>query len=214
MTAKVANGGCSPDTHSVNVNPLIRKRSPTDDIDLVGCGRSTGSVLVVNRSGDADLAEEINLSDGKAQELFATNSVRGYRFDPVSHLLIGASTLEEPGESFFDRLLQARFEAARKAFPGLQVHLESYTANLKRMIILTEGDADSGTYWLVDIDSGKGADPLGYTHPAIKSADVGPTSIIKYRASDGLAMEGVLTLPPGREAKALPLVVLPRTAAR
>jgi pimeloyl-ACP methyl ester carboxylesterase len=194
--------------HTVNVNPLIRKLSPTNDIDLIGCGRSVGSVLVINRNGDADVAEEINLSDARAEQLFAANSVRGYRFDPMSHLLIGASTLEEPGELFFDRLLQARFDAARKAFPGLQVHLESYTANLKRMIVLTDGDGDSGSYWLVDIDSGK-ADPLGYTYPAIKSADVGPTSIIKYQASDGLAMEGVLTLPPGHEPKALPLVVLP-----
>jgi pimeloyl-ACP methyl ester carboxylesterase len=195
-------------SRTVNFTPLIHRLSPTDDIDLIGRGRSAGTVLVLNRSGEEDVAEEFNLSDGKAQALFTANSVRSYRFDPLSHLLIGASTLEEPGELFFDRLLQARFDAARKAFPGLQVHLESYTANLKRMIVLTDGDGDSGSYWLVDIDSGK-ADPLGYTYPAIKSADVGPTSIIKYQASDGLAMEGVLTLPPGHEPKALPLVVLP-----
>jgi dipeptidyl aminopeptidase/acylaminoacyl peptidase len=33
--------------------------------------------------------------------------------------------------------------------------------------------------------------------------------MVDYRASDGLALRGVLTLPPGRQPKALPLVVLP-----
>jgi dipeptidyl aminopeptidase/acylaminoacyl peptidase len=123
-------------------------------------------------------------------------------------LLIGASILEEPGELFFDRLSQARFAATRKAFPGLQVHLQSYTPGLQRMIVETEGDGDSGTYWLVDIATGN-AMPLGYAYPTVKSADVGATSIVKYQAADGLAMEGILTLPPGREPKSLPLVVMP-----
>jgi dienelactone hydrolase len=194
--------------HSVNNNALIQKLSPTNDIDLIGAGRSAGTVLVLNRSGEADVAEEINLNDGKAQELFADNTVRSYRYDPATRLLIGASVLEEPGELFFDRLLQARFAAARKAFPGLQARLRSYTPGLKRMIVETDGDGDPGTYWLVDIGTGK-AVPLGYAYPAIQSADVGTTTIIKYRAADGLAMDGILTLPPGREPKSLPLVVMP-----
>jgi len=193
---------------TVNNHELIHKVSPTNDIDLIGAGRSAGSVLVLNRSGEADVAEEINLSEGKAQELFADNGVRGYRYDPVSRLLIGASLFEEPGELFFDRLPQARFAATRKAFPGLQVHLQSYTAGLSRMIVQTEGDGDSGTYWLVDIAT-ENAMPLGYAYPAVKSADVGTTSVVKYQAADGLAMEGILTLPPGREPKSLPLVVMP-----
>jgi dipeptidyl aminopeptidase/acylaminoacyl peptidase len=194
--------------HSVNNNPVIHKLSPTNDIDLVGAGRSPGTALVLNRSGEADIAEEINLSDGKAQELFADNRVRDYRYDPLSHLLIGVSTVEEPGELFLDHLSQARFVGARKAFPGLQVHLESYSPALKRMIVETEGGGDSGTFWLVDIATGN-AVPLGYAYPAIRPADVGATSLVKYQAADGLALEGILTLPPGREPKSLPLVVMP-----
>ena len=39
--------------------------------------------------------------------------------------------------------------------------------------------------------------------------DVGPVSMLAYRAADGLERHGVLTLPPGKPAKGLPLVVLP-----
>jgi dipeptidyl aminopeptidase/acylaminoacyl peptidase len=38
---------------------------------------------------------------------------------------------------------------------------------------------------------------------------VGPVSRIDYTAADGLAMDGILTLPPAREARDLPLIVLP-----
>ena len=43
---------------------------------------------------------------------------------------------------------------------------------------------------------------------------MGPVSLINYKAQDGLEIEGVLTLPPGREAKDLPLVMLPHGGPR
>jgi dipeptidyl aminopeptidase/acylaminoacyl peptidase len=38
---------------------------------------------------------------------------------------------------------------------------------------------------------------------------VGPISLIDYKAADQQEMDGVLTLPPGREARNLPVIVLP-----
>ena len=38
---------------------------------------------------------------------------------------------------------------------------------------------------------------------------VGPTSLFDYKAADGLDIQGVLTLPPGKVAKGLPLIVFP-----
>jgi dipeptidyl aminopeptidase/acylaminoacyl peptidase len=186
----------------------LRKVSLTNDIELAGLGRNPGTLLVLDRSGDADVVQEINVADGKTQELLSDHSVTDYHFDPLSNLLTGARVLEEPGELFFDPEPQERFNSARSAFPGLRVQLESYSRNLKRMIVQTTGAADSGTFWLVDIDAAKAA-PLGYAYPEIKGADVGATSMVRFHAADGLAMDGVLTLPPGREAKGLPLVVLP-----
>jgi dipeptidyl aminopeptidase/acylaminoacyl peptidase len=79
---------------------------------------------------------------------------------------------------------------------------------MKNLIVKTEGGQDSGTIWLVDIASGK-ATPLGSEYPEIKPEDVGPQQLFKYQAADGLALEGVLTLPPGRAAKNLPVIVMP-----
>jgi dipeptidyl aminopeptidase/acylaminoacyl peptidase len=43
----------------------------------------------------------------------------------------------------------------------------------------------------------------------VKPEQVGPFKMIDYKAADGTKLQGVLTLPPGREPKKLPLVVLP-----
>jgi dipeptidyl aminopeptidase/acylaminoacyl peptidase len=46
-------------------------------------------------------------------------------------------------------------------------------------------------------------------YPSISQAQVAPTRMYAYKASDGLALEGVLTLPLGRKPEGLPVVVMP-----
>lgn len=190
---------------------LIKRADPTGDVDLLGLGRTPGTVLMVDTSGVHDVLEEINLSHGASQPLLGDQSITDYWFDRQSRLFLGAETIGASGAAnsvFLDPALQARSDATRKAFPGLEVHIESFSQGLKTLVVKTEGVGDSGTFWLVDIASGK-ADPLGYEYPAIHPDDVGPMKMVRYRAADGLDLEGVLTLPPGREPKALPLIVMP-----
>ena len=53
------------------------------------------------------------------------------------------------------------------------------------------------------------AEAVGWDYPTILQDAVATTQFYKFKAADGLAMEGVLTLPPGRPAKGLPVVVMP-----
>jgi dipeptidyl aminopeptidase/acylaminoacyl peptidase len=76
------------------------------------------------------------------------------------------------------------------------------------MIIFTDGANDPGTFWFVSSATHR-ADPIAYPYPKIKSTDVGPIRKIGYAAADGMALDGILSLPPGRDAKSLPLVALP-----
>ncbi len=72
---------------------------------------------------------------------------------------------------------------------------------------MTEGVGDPQTWWRVDIRTGA-AGELGVSYP-MDAGSVGPMQMVRYKAGDGLEVEGVLTLPPGREAKNLPVIVLP-----
>ena len=187
---------------------LVERADPQGDVDIIGPGRSPGTVLVADDAGNRDLVEEVSIADGSMEDLFGGLTVQQYLYDRDSRQLIGALTQEEPRAFFYDPKLLARFKGARNAFPGLNVVLVSYSRNLEHLIVKTDGGTDSGTYWLVDIASGK-ADTIARPYPLIKDADVGETRRIHYPASDGLPIEAILTLPPGHEARDLPLVVMP-----
>ncbi|MFT3931389.1 MAG: prolyl oligopeptidase family serine peptidase [Spongiibacteraceae bacterium] len=187
---------------------LERKYTPLGEIELVGRGRTTDTVWIADGSSGVSVIEEIGLADGKSETLFNDLTVSGYLNDPISGMAIGATIAEEPRAKFFDENLNARLKGARKAFPDLQMQLVSYSQNMDRIIVKTDGGDDSGTYWLVKIASGQ-ATPIGYPYPEIRPIDVGPTQMITYKASDGMEIHAVLTLPPGRDARSLPLVVLP-----
>ena len=188
--------------------PLLERTSPNGLVGAAGLGRTPDTVLVGDNTGERSTIEEVSLKDGAATHLFDSERVDGLLHDPETGLLIGAVTPEEPGAFFFDPKLEAIYTDARKAFPEFQLRLASFSRGLDRMIVETEGAGDSGTYWIIDQISGK-AQPIGQAHPDIKAADVAASSLIQFKASDGLAMDGVLTLPPGRAAKNLPLVVMP-----
>lgn len=177
-------------------------------VTLQGLGRTPNSVWVLDGSGENVVLEEISLSDGKLETLFADDQPDLFLHDRDTALAIGATLMNEPRGSFFDEKLQARFRGARKAFPDLQMHLLSFSRNFDRLIVYTEGGGDSGTFWLVDIASG-GADPIGRSYPEIGGTDVGPVRSFDYKAADGVALSGVLTLPPDRKAEKLPLVIMP-----
>jgi acetyl esterase/lipase len=187
---------------------LMEKISPKHDIEVDGPGRTNGTVLVSDDTGADDIVEEVPTAGGEPERLFSDVSIKDFLWDPATGLLIGAATREAPGAVFFDPQLQARYEAARKPFAKFKVSLVSYSEGLDRIILKTEGSADPGTYFLVDIAK-HSAMPVGQDRPEIEDADVAETSLFKYKASDGLEMEGVLTLPPGRDPKNLPVVVMP-----
>jgi dipeptidyl aminopeptidase/acylaminoacyl peptidase len=186
---------------------LMTVKSPLHDTALEGLGRTPDTVLISKPGDGGQVFEEVSLADGSVTPLGDAEPVTGEVRDR-SGLLLGFDLQGEPGGRFFDPVRQARFVGARKAFPGRHMRLGSHTDDLGRMIVFTDAGDDSGTFWTVDVAHGS-ADVIGSAYPQVTSKDVGPTRMVAYKAADGLAMEGLLTLPPGREAKGLALVVMP-----
>jgi dipeptidyl aminopeptidase/acylaminoacyl peptidase len=171
------------------------------EIALEGLGRTPDTVLV-----DKAIPEEWSLKDGSHKVIDTDSLVNSFLHDPSSGLLVGALLAgDQPREQFFNPTLKARQAAIKKALGG-EPYITSWSADFRKLVVYTEGDADAGTYWLID---GGSAKPLGYSYPDIPDAAVGPSRIVVYKAADGLEIHGVLTLPPGRSPKDLPLVVIP-----
>ncbi|HLI79976.1 MAG TPA: prolyl oligopeptidase family serine peptidase, partial [Candidatus Binataceae bacterium] len=174
----------------------------------IGMGRSPGTVLV--RASDKDEAiSEVRLADGQVDHFLPTGEGEKLHFSPVTHLLQAAEVVgnDDPFLTF-DPLLAGHLFSVRKAFAGKFLTLTSISADLSRIVVKVSGGDISGTWQLVDFVSKK-AKPLADAYPDIPDGMVGEVKEIHYKAADSLVIPAVLTLPPGRAAHALPLVVLP-----
>ena len=151
---------------------------------------------------------ELSLSGAQIGNPVDTRLMTHPLFDPVSRQWVGFQDRSATGNvEMVSPALEVKWRGAKKAFPGYNAHLISWSARLDRMIVYTDGGDDSGTYWMVDI-AARSADPLGRAHPLVKAGDVASVSEVDWRAADGLQLSGILTLPSGKATKPLPLVVL------
>lgn len=186
--------------------PIIQ-RTGDEALELLSQGRTPGTIAVLERTQGHVVLREIPLSGtGEGSVLISEENIGGFLVDDETQTIIGISNLS--GQRLIDPLLQKRLDGARAAFPGERAHLTSFSHNLDKIIFRTEGPADPGRYWLID-SVARSAVPLGYIRPDVPPTEVGPTSMFAYKAADGLQLDGVLTLPPGRLAKNLPIVIMP-----
>jgi len=101
--------------------------------------------------------------------------------------------------------LQAKLD---RALPGADNQVVSLSTDGNRALILSGSASDPPTYFLLDRKA-------AHMHPVIEVYDridpkvLTPVEAVSYAARDGLTIPAYLTLPRGKEAKGLPLVLLP-----
>jgi len=100
------------------------------------------------------------------------------------------------------------FNALEAKLPGYLVNLQSTTDDENRMIVAAANDRTAGARYLYDRAADK-LTKLGDVQPWLPEAKMAAQQPITYTARDGLAINGYLTLPNGKEARALPLIVHP-----
>jgi dipeptidyl aminopeptidase/acylaminoacyl peptidase len=172
-------------------------------------GRTADTLLVSHATDKGVVVEEISLSDGKPVETPNDDEIHSRIFDRKTNLWIGYTMRgDQPAIKMFDQALEKRVVAARKAFPNQTLRLESTSEDFNRLLVFTTGGDDSGTCWIVDIATGQ-ARPVGYEYPTVHPDQIGPIRMVEWKAADGMVIHGVLSLPAGRSATNLPVVVLP-----
>jgi dienelactone hydrolase len=131
----------------------------------------------------------------------------GLIFAPDSKKLLGIRMQTEPPKTlWFDAGLMALQSKLDDAFPGMvNVILPGNT--LAPMLILSYSSTQPGQYYLYNPDRKK-VSPLFAIRPWIDPKRMSTQLVYDYEARDGLPIVSYLTLPSGRAAKALPMVVL------
>lgn len=127
---------------------------------------------------------------------------------PKSRALLGiyyAADRTKP--VWFDAQLAAVQAAVDASLPRMTNVITSLSDDLQRMVIRSFSDRDPGAYYQFDLPK-KELKPLFVLRPWIKAAQMAEMFEMSFKARDGLTVRGYITLPAGREAKQLPLVLL------
>ncbi|HLZ74683.1 S9 family peptidase [Phenylobacterium sp.] len=186
------------------------KQLTTDDPpETLGVGRDGHSILIREaRDGGAALREVA--ADGSWGEPLALQAADGPIFDPGRHNLIGYFALvgDDARYTFFDPADQKVWDSIRAAYPGQGVSLSSWSEDRRKVVVRVDSPSEGAAYALVNFDT-REAHWLGGEFDKLTPADIAPVKAIKFKAKDGLELHGYLTVPRGRPAKDLPLVVFP-----
>jgi dipeptidyl aminopeptidase/acylaminoacyl peptidase len=182
------------------------KGSPEGLGEAIGLGQDGKSVLFEFSSEPPTVTE---LTPAGAWTEPAPKPGR-YYWDATTGAWVGSLTLD--GDSWVSRFFldvdQKAWESVLRAYPGSIAQLVSASADRRRLVVRVDSPIEGPAYALVDLDA-HAARWLGGEYPALKPEDISPVRPFAFTAADGLALSGYLTLPRGREPKALPLVVLP-----
>ncbi|EJL34278.1 S9 family peptidase [Novosphingobium sp. AP12] len=189
---------------------LVRGIDPTGHVSLIAFGKDGTSVIYQIEDDDGNERwYEVPMTGGEPKGILNDIGIERIFVDRSTGNMIGYRTSGEKRQTVMnDPVHQHALTRIFKAFDGREVDLIDWTPDFSKVILRTSGSKDSGTWFLVDVAQRR-ADPIADERPEIMAEQVGPISKIDYAAADGLKMDGILTLPPGREAKGLPVILLP-----
>ncbi len=115
---------------------------------------------------------------------------------------------EAAGRVWLDPVLAEVQGDLDKAMAGKRVTILSLNATREQMLVKVDRPDSPGALYYYNIPDGR-LMRIAYYNEALKTEPQNPARLVHYKARDGLEIEAVLTLPKGREAKGLPVVVMP-----
>lgn len=133
----------------------------------------------------------------------------GVVWDEARNKVVAVSTnADRPRFHWLDaeaEQLQRRLDASLPDTSNRQLHA---SPDGSRLLISATSDRDPGVYYLFD-QATKKIEELAVLKPGIDPDQMAPMRPVTFKARDGLTIHAYLTLPLGREARNLPLVLHP-----
>jgi TonB family protein len=187
---------------------------------------------------DVSAVDGVTIVPGASKGVIVTNAVTG-RFGVYELSLgetggIGAPIFEHPtvdvkdvkfsgdgttveGVSYEDerphvKWLTPELEAIQgqldRTFPGKENRIVDRSRDGNIVLIWSGGADDPGTYYVFDRRARR-MNVFASPYDRLVEKNFAPVKPIRYTARDGLSIPAYLTLPPGRDPRSLPLIVMP-----
>ncbi|WP_233503376.1 alpha/beta hydrolase family protein [Sphingomonas psychrotolerans] len=120
--------------------------------------------------------------------------------------LLGVNAAGRSATHWLDPAMAQRQTRVDSVLPGRANRVISSSADQTRSLVFSESAGDPGAFYLY----GEGrATLVAAVSPALTNKRGAEMQPVQYRARDGLEISGYLTLPAGRAASGLPLIVMP-----
>jgi dipeptidyl aminopeptidase/acylaminoacyl peptidase len=184
-----------------------------DQIIPLAVDADINAVYVLKKKGGRRALYTIKLDGTLAENLVAENP--RVDIDDVVRVgeglrVIGYTYADEARHAvYFDPEFKALSESLSKALPNLPlVDFVDASADGRKLLVYAESDNDAGRFYLFDRDS-KTLNEAMLERPQLAGRTLAKVKPITVAAPDGAQIPAYLTLPPGKEAKNLPAVVLP-----
>jgi dipeptidyl aminopeptidase/acylaminoacyl peptidase len=183
--------------------------APLDPPYIRGIGANGDTLLVSTAKSGTRQTHDVSIDSGSWSEPRPELATDALLIDPMTRQLAGTvdTSLDAVDYRFLSENEQKLWRGLAKAFPGELVSLASWSDDRMTAIVEVDGPINGDAFFVVDRKAKK-ADFLAARYPGIGPADVAPVKAIRYKAADGTEIPAYVTLPRGRAAKGLPLILL------
>ncbi|QEC76051.1 alpha/beta hydrolase family protein [Mucilaginibacter ginsenosidivorax] len=200
-----------PDDNSP-FKPIIQNNFKNSVRPIAFAGSKNNFYALSNVNRDKMALVEINAEDGKEQRTIFSNSnadLMYVEYYKNKHRLEFASWDEaKPRKYFLSPDIQRLYKKLGDLLKGNEVRVVDRDSSENKFILYTYTDRSPGTYYLYEARTCK-LTKLGDTNPSLIPSELCSMQPIAYKASDGLTINGYLTMPLGNKKTNLPVVVMP-----
>lgn len=174
--------------------------------------KADGSALAIDDGDGRDAVYQIDLPSFKlGKKLFGDDryDVDGIVPNSANNDLSGIKITEKhPRFEWLDPDLKDIQTGLDKTLGPGNARIISWSRDRKKLLVEVGEPSQPGALYYWDTD-GAEMQRIAWYSPTLKDRRLSPVSTVEYKARDGTPIEAVLTLPRGRPAKGLPLIVMP-----
>lgn len=170
-------------------------------------------ILALHQGHDAIFKVDITDKSLKRELVFALekSDVKGSLiYSPKTHAVVGLShSGDDDNKIYWDQEYISFKRSINKALPKSNNSIISMSKDLNKYVLYSSSKTSPGDYYIGDRSS-KQLLFLASRYPLINKNNFASKERVKYKARDGVTIEGYLTIPIGdHQEKKLPAIILP-----
>ncbi|MDB5128924.1 MAG: hypothetical protein JWQ85_3156 [Mucilaginibacter sp.] len=192
--------------------PIIKNNfnDRVEPVAFTGEGSNFYALSNVNRDKTALI--EISAETGKeVKVVYASDKadILDVNYSKVKRRLeLVAWEEAKPQKHFLDADVKKMYDNLSGKIKGDQIDIVDRDSAENKFIIVSSTDKNPGSYYLYERSSDK-LTKLADINPGTKSEELCDMQPVSFKAGDGTAINGYLTIPKGKEKRNLPVVVMP-----